>query len=79
MIVFKVIVCYQTIVSVTEMSSKMVSKFRQKWLTIICQKAQNCLQLGPYDFAQISSACGPNTYQITYGKTLDFQCQHQQW
>ena len=21
----------------------------------------------------------PNTYQIMYGETLDFQCQHQQW
>ena len=22
---------------------------------------------------------GPNTYQIIYGETLDFQCQHQQY
>ena len=31
-----------------------------------------------YDFVQISPACGPNTYQIMYGETLDFQCQRQQ-
>ena len=40
------------------------------------QKAQNFVYFGPYDFVQISPACGPNTYQIMYGETLDFQCQH---
>ena len=44
-----------------------------------CQKAQNCVYFEPYNFVQISSACGPNTYQIMYGETLDFQCQHQQY
>ena len=38
-----------------------------------------CILFGPYDFVQISPACGPNTYQIMYGETLDFQCQHQQY
>ena len=33
----------------------------------------------PYNFVQISLECGPNTYQILYGETLDFQCQHHQW
>ena len=35
--------------------------------------------VGPYDFVQNPLACGPNTYQIMYGETLNFQCQHQQW
>ena len=26
---------------------------------------------------QISPAFGPNTYQIMYGETFDFQCQRQ--
>ena len=41
------------------------------------QKAQNFAWFGPNDFVQISPACGPNTYQIMYGETLDFRCQHQ--
>ena len=28
-------------------------------------------------FVQISPACGPNTYQMMYGQTLNFQCQCQ--
>ena len=79
MVVFKLLVKHQTIVSVTETSSKMASKRFQKWLTIFCQKAQNFVYFEPYDFVQISPACGLNTYQIMYGETLDFQCQHQQW
>ena len=43
------------------------------------QNGQNFVYFGPYDFVQISPACGPNTYQIMYGETLDFQCQHQQY
>ena len=73
MIVFKLVVEYKTIVSVTEMFSKMASKLCQKWLTNFCQKAQNLVGFRPYDFVQILPACGPNTYQIMYGKTLDFQ------
>ena len=46
---------------------------------IFGRKAQNFVKFGPYDFVLISPACGPNTYQIRYGETLDFQCQHQQW
>ena len=42
-------------------------------------KAQNFVYFGPYDFVQIPPACDPNTYQIMYGETLDFQCQHQQY
>ena len=49
----------------------------QKWLTIFCQKAQNFVYFLKYDFVQISSACVPNTYQIMYGETIAFQCQHQ--
>ena len=71
MIVFELIVSHQTIVSVSETFSKMAST--------LCQKAQNFVNFGPYAFVQISPACGPNTYQIMYGETLDFQCQHQQY
>ena len=39
-----------------------------KKIPAFCQKAQN--------FAQISPACGPNTYETMYGETLNFQCQH---
>ena len=56
----------------------MTSTLRQKLLTIFCQKAQNFVWFGPYDFVQSSPACGSNTYQIMYGETLDFQSQHQQ-
>ena len=79
MIVFRSIVYHQTIVLVTETSSKMASTLCQKWLTIFCQKAQNFVYFGKYDFVQISPACSPNTYQIMCGETLDFQCQHKQW
>ena len=54
----------------------MASTLCQKWLTIFCQTAQNFVRLfvkfGLYNFVQISPACGPNTYQIMYGETLDF-------
>ena len=79
MIVFELRFEYQTIVSVTETSSKMVQTLCQKLLTIFCQKAQNFVWFRPYDFIQISPACGRNSYQIMYGETLNFQCQHQQW
>ena len=35
---------------------------------------QNLILFGPYNFVQFSPACGPNTYQIMYGETLDLQC-----
>ena len=50
-----------------------------KWWTIFCQKAHNFVYYGPSDFVQVSQPCGANTYQIMYGETLDFQCQHQQY
>ena len=58
------------------MSFKMASTRSQKWLNIFCQKAQNFVYFGAYDFVQISPECGPNTYQIMYGEILDFLCQH---
>ena len=79
MIILKLIVYHQTIVSVTEKFSKMASTLCQKSLTIFRRKAQNFVNFGPYDFVQISPACSPNTYQIMYGETLDFQCQHYYW
>ena len=47
----------------------MTSTPSQKWLTTFCQKAQNFVYFGPYDFAQISPVCDPYTYQIMYGET----------
>ena len=78
MVVLELICKHQTIVSVTETSSKMASILCQKLFTIFCQKAQNFVWFGSYDFVQISPVCGPNTYQIMCGETLGFQCQHQQ-
>ena len=66
MIMFRLIVRNQTIVSVTETFSKMASTICQKWLTSFCQKDQNFVYFGSYTFVQISPACGPNTYQIMY-------------
>ena len=72
MIVFRLIVYHQTIVLITERFSKMASTLYQKWLTIFCQKAQNVVYFGPYNFVQMSPARGQNFYQIMYGETLDF-------
>ena len=57
----------------------MASTLCQKIVNHLCQKAQNLVWFGRCDFLRISPACVPNTYQIMYGETLDFQCQHQQW
>ena len=76
MIVFELIFQHQQL----ETSSKMASTLGQKILTISCQKAHNFVyQFESYDFVQILPEYGRNTYQIVYGETLDFQCQHQQW
>ena len=58
----------------------MASTLRQKCFSKLsfCHKAQNFAHFGPYDLVQILSVCGPNTYQIIYGETLDFQCQNLQ-
>ena len=55
----------------------MVSTLSQKRLTIFCQKARNFEYFVPYDFVQISPARGPDTFQIMYGETLDFQSRRQ--
>ena len=41
-----------------------------------CLKVQKFIHFKQYDFVQISPVCGPNTYQIMYGETLDVKCQH---
>ena len=41
-----------------------------------CQKTQNFVYFGPYNFAQISPECGPYTCQIMYGEALHFRCQY---
>ena len=51
----------------------MASTLSQKWLNILCQKAQIFVYFVPSDFVQILPACGPYTYQIMYGGTSDFQ------
>ena len=63
---------HQTIVSVTETSSKMALTLCQRLFTIFCQKAQNFVLFGPYDSVQISPACGANTYQMMCGETFAF-------
>ena len=65
---------------------KSFRKWRQhivkKWLTIFCHKLK--ISYSSDDTMLFKShqhpgpACGRNTYQIMYGETLDFQCQHQQ-
>ena len=62
------------------MSQKRLPNWRQRFLkksNQFLQKAQNFEYFVPYDLVQILPACGPNTYQIMYGETLDFQCQRQ--
>ena len=44
--------------------------------SLFSQKAQNFVHFGPYDLVQISPACDPNTYQIMFEETLDFQREH---
>ena len=53
--------------------SKMVNFF----FSFFAEKAQNCVYFVPFDFVQISPACGPHTYQIMYGLILDFQYERQ--
>ena len=44
------------------------------------EKVKNSVYFRPYDFVQISTACGQeDSYQVMHGETLDFRCQHQQW
>ena len=56
-------------VSVIGTSSKMVSMLYR-------EPAQNIVQFEPYEFVQISPACGPNAYQKMYGEIKGFQFQH---
>ena len=43
---------------------------------VFVKKLKISRSLGSYNFVQISPACGPNTYQKMYGKTLDFEGQY---
>ena len=57
----------KTIVLVTKTSSRMASTLCPKWLTSFCQqnsKVSIVWMIKPYDFVQMSPACGPITYQI---------------
>ena len=65
-IVFQLILYHWTIFYVTETPFKMASTLSQN-------KEKFKIYI-PYDFVHISRACGPNTFQIMYGQTLDFQC-----
>ena len=58
------------------MASTPLSKMAFKNLSK--KNPQNFVHIGQYDLVQISPACGTSTYQIMYGDTLDFQCQHLQ-
>ena len=75
--VFKILFWHRTIVYFIGTSPKMGSTLSQKWLTIFAKIAQNFAYFVPCDFVQISHACGPQTFQIMYGETLDVQCQLQ--
>ena len=55
--------------------SKMVNGFKE--LVFLSKSSIFCtVHFRLYELVQISPACCPNTYQIMYGETLDFQCQH---
>ena len=54
----------QTRLTSSKIFSKMVNHFLQKSSNFVP------VYFVPYDFVQISPACGPNTYQIMYGETL---------
>ena len=64
-----VIVQHQTIVLTIETFCKMVSTLGQNLLTVLCQKAQNFVYFGKYDFVRITTACSPNINEIMYGGT----------
>ena len=49
----------------------MASTLSQKMVNDFLPKAQNFVDFVPYDFVKISQACGPNSYQIMHGETLD--------
>ena len=74
MVVFKLIVSHQTIGLLFQLQngvnvlSQMVFKN-----PVFGQKAPNFVNFGPYDFVQISLACGTN---IMCEEILDFQYQH---
>ena len=46
--------------------------------SVFCQEGTKIVPFGPYDLVQILAACRLNTFQILYGETLEFQCQHLQ-
>ena len=50
-----------------------------KNLGFFLSKISNLVHFGPHHLVQILPACGPSTYQIMDGETLDLQCQHLQW
>ena len=53
-----------TIIVHSNGKNKLFAELFVLFTTIFCQKAQNSVWLGPYDFVQISQACGPNTYEM---------------
>ena len=71
-------------IAATSSSCKIDSKWRQLFVKNgfknlgLCPEPQNFVHFEPYDLVQISSVCGPNTYQIMYTEILEFQSQHLQ-
>ena len=63
--------------SIEQLRSKRLPKWRQHFFKKILPKSSKFVYLVPYDFVQISPACGPNIDQIMYGETLNFQRQRQ--
>ena len=42
-------------------------------------KTEKFVQFEPYDFVQISPACGTSNYLGMYAEILDVLCHYQQW
>ena len=74
MIVFRLTVQHQTIVLVTGTSFKMASIVCKK-ANHFCHKSSKFCIVRTIRFCSNLFRCGPNTYQIMHGGTLDFQCQ----
>ena len=74
MVVWKLTVYHETVVSATESLPKWrQSFFKNVFKTpFFVKKLKISCSFGPYDFVQISLACNTNIFERIYGETLDF-------
>ena len=68
----KLIVCFTlqfliSAISILQINALSKTVFKNQ---LFCQKAQNFVYFGPYDFVHILPACGAITYQIMYGENF---------